>query len=380
MAFQNLYIHFPFCRQKCLHCSFFSYPLSSQEELINYFKVLELEIGLYSQFFSGQTIETLYLGGGTPSLIPPYHLARLLEKVNNIFPFQPSCEITIEANPEDLSYDYLRAISSAGVNRLSVGWQSSFAGHLRALGRNEHLTFLADKLDIIRRAKITNINIDLIYGLPGQTMLQWEKNLLEVCRAAPKHISVYGLHLEEDVPLKKLLLQKKIAATPDEDTLLGMMLLAREILSSNKYLHYEIANYALPGYQSNHNMSYWQNKTYLALGPGAHGYLYCCRYANYCSWQQYKDSLLKRIFPCSQKERISRKRAMEEEMMLGLRLLEGISRQQFLQKYGLDPLHLFQTSILMLKEQGLLEVNDDKIKLTAKGLPLANLVFQEFIT
>lgn len=380
MAFQNLYVHFPFCRRRCLHCSFFSYPLSSQEELINYFKALEKELELYGHFFPRQTIRTLYLGGGTPSLIPPHRLARLLERVNKTFPFQSSCEITLEANPEDLSYGYLRALQSIGINRLSVGWQSSFAAHLRVLGRDEHLTSLAEKLYLIRRAKITNINIDLIYGLPGQTMWQWEKNLLEACHASPRHISAYGLHLEESVPLKKHLLQKKVAATPEEDTLLNMMLLAREVLLAHGYLHYEIANYALPGYQSNHNITYWRNEPYLALGPGAHGYLFCCRYANYCSWPRYKDSLSQGILPCSQKERVSRRRAMEEEMMLGLRLLEGISRQHFFQKYGLDPLHLFQARILLLQEQGLLEVEGDKIKLSAKGLPLANLVFQEFIS
>ena len=390
-----LYVHVPFCKTKCPYCDFNTYqgiePLMSP-----YTDALALEIRLWGTTLAHPKINTIFFGGGTPSYIPTDDLGRILGTIHDCFDLDPQAEITVEANPGDLNLSGLERLRAIGINRLSIGIQSLDSGLLSLLGRRHSAREAVDAYELATQAAFKHVNLDLIYGLPRQTLSQWKDTLSRVLELRPPHLSMYCLTLEKGTPLEQWVSQGKLPQ-PDPDLAADMYILARETLGKAGYDHYEISNWCMPGYECRHNMAYWLNQPYLGVGPGAHscidGYrfwqvkpprLYIDKVGD---WEARKAGLveeldaelLAQIDPIGGFEAIEPKLEMAETMFLGLRLLEGLNIGSFRQRFGLDPLQVYGLEIQELSGQGLLEQVDGVLRLTPNGCLLSNQVFMRFL-
>lgn len=339
---KNVYIHIPFCRQKCKYCSFVSFTnLGSKKD---YLKALKREI---EHYYRSEALDTLYFGGGTPSILEPQEVRELI----GLFNVTPHTEITLEMNPEDDKY--------FDVNRLSIGIQTFDEGILREIGRRHTGVEHVDG----------NVSFDFIYGLPEQTIEGFEKDLRQAVQMGIKHVSLYGLKIEEGCYFAK----NPPKNLPDLDAQADMYLKAVEILTQNGYEHYEISNFALPGYESRHNMNYWNNGTYYGFGAAAHGYNGGVRYSNSCNLQDYIANPLKH----ESEHVLSAQEQLEEEIFLGFRRVKGINTQTINEKFNINfddkyaavlakyPSHILKT------EQG--------YRLSLEGILLSNTILAEFI-
>lgn len=358
----GLYVHIPFCRQKCRYCDFASF--AGLDNLTDaYLSALDKE----ASFYTGRKFDTLYIGGGTPSMLTDKQLARLCEITGRRFgPVSVFAESTLEANPESLSQEKLRVLKDAGFNRLSLGLQSFEDDTLKRIGRvHDVKTFLA-AYDSARKAGFENISVDLIAGLPGQTETDFARGLKRLALLGPEHISVYGLQIEEGTPFYKMGIQT------DEDLLRRELERAHFILQEAGFLHYEISNFARPGRQSRHNTNYWLNGEYLGLGSSAASYLGGARRANAPDAGEYISRVNAGRSPAQFTETLRGKAKEGESVMLGLRLLGGVR---------LTPLQraLFGPEIKDLAARGLVEQNGDLLKLTFEGMFLANQAFMAFV-
>lgn len=371
----GIYVHIPFCKQKCYYCDFVSY--CTKDNLIeDYVKAVEKEIELKN---IKSTITTIYIGGGTPSYIDSNYIKEI---VNKIFEKNVSkeAEITIEVNPGTVTFEKLKDYKDCGINRLSIGLQSTQDELLKKIGRIHNFEEFLNTYKMAKKIGFKNINIDLMIGLPGQRISDLKDSLEKVVKLKPKHISVYSLIVEEGTPISEKI-QKGELELPDEETERNMYWYVKNTLELNGYIHYEISNFAKKGYYSKHNMNCWEQKEYLGIGSAAHSYRDITRYSNTTNVEEYiknvKQNKLERnrIIHEIQKEDDTKK----EFMLLGLRKIEGIKISDFKNKFGDNPIYLYRTELNKLVEEKLIIVDDDNIRLTNKGIDLANLVWEEFV-
>mgnify|MGYP001627257047 CR=1 FL=1 len=375
----SLYVHVPFCLQKCAYCNFVSYPLE-EETARRYRDCLLKEMALCGEVLAPpeRELATVYLGGGTPTCLPAGLLEDILEGLHRYFDWPLGIEATVEANPGTVDAAKLKMLREAGINRLSLGVQSCQDHHLDLLGRLHGFRQAVEAVLLARQVGFSNLNVDLIFALPGQTLPEWRRCLEEILALAPEHISAYSLEVEEGTPLARRI-QGGGLAPCEEETELAMYLEAIAFLKENGYEHYEISNFARPGFRCRHNLAYWEHRPYLGLGLAAHSFLDRRRRANVCSLEEYCARLEAGELPAGEEEELSEEALMGEAMFLGLRLLEGVSLEGFARRFGKNPLEVFAPQIASLCRRGLLEISSGHLRLTSRGLPLANMVFREFI-
>ena len=370
----SIYIHIPFCRRKCRYCDFLSWP-NQLENLQDYVNALIKEIDRYRGWLADRLVSTVFFGGGTPSLMNPEQVCRIIHEINQKGHLSGTAEITMEANPDQLTEEKLEGYRDAGVNRLSIGLQSTDPALLSFLGRNHTAHDFYKAVEAARKAGIQNINGDLIFGIPGQTLEQWRSSLEEVVKVQLPHLSCYGLTYEEETPLYRSLIRNEFQPI-DEDLEWNMFRHGIQWLQESGYEHYEISNYALPGYQCLHNLTYWENREYIGLGVGAHGFLEGERVENTSSLSDYFQMLERNRFPVINRHKISVTESVSETCFLGLRLRKGISEQRFLERYGKPLLEFYPSIIPQLIERELLVKDKGYLRLTEVGIDLSNQVFE----
>lgn len=383
----GLYIHIPFCKQKCSYCDFCSYA-EKQDLISKYIKCLLQEIkevgsNNRADFENGKddllSVKTIYIGGGTPSLIESKYIVQIMEEIKSNFELDENAEITIEVNPGTVTLEKLEDYNKAGINRLSIGLQSTHEHLLKEIGRiHTYLDFL-DTYRFAREAGFENINVDLMIGLPNQTLAEVQDSIEEIVSMEPEHISVYSLILEEGTPLFKKV--EEGLELPDEELERKMYWTVKQILETNGYNHYEISNFAKQGYESKHNLDCWNQKEYIGFGVAAHSYTNGIRYSNIENLEQYiknyEEDKTEENLVFHEKQDME---AMQKEyMLLGLRKIDGVSIQEFKIKFVANPVFLYHDKLEKLVNEELVEIDGDQIKLTNKGLDLANIVWEEFI-
>lgn len=371
----SLYLHFPFCKKKCAYCDFNSY--SGLESLIGqYFKAIKAEIQKYLP--EPRLVGSIYFGGGTPSYLPVQLLAEILGFIKEHFRTKPDAEITLEVNPGTIDCQELASLKSAGFTRLSIGLQAWQDHLLRSIGRIHSLDDFLKIYEAGRSAGFSNFGVDIIFGLPGQTVQDWAVTLKEVTALQPEHISAYGLQLEagtqlaEDVKLGRKLL-------PSEDEVLEMMDLAMTYLPDKGYQHYEISNYAKPGFQSVHNLNYWYGGDYLGFGAGAYSTDAGERRYNIEEPWDYIEALGKGASPVKSREKLDQKTKAVEVLMLGLRLRAGIDLREYHTAFGIDILKTAEPYLTSLLEQKLLVLTDSRLALTKEGIKVSNSVISSLL-
>jgi oxygen-independent coproporphyrinogen-3 oxidase len=371
----SVYIHIPFCGSKCAYCDFLSFDMLSYKGregvTAAYTDALVKEIEGAASVFSGYKTDTVFFGGGTPTFLPAAGLIRVLEALKEPYRVVEDAEITAEANPETLDIDKLSELYAGGFNRLSIGVQSFDDALLSRIGRIHTADKARMSFEDAREAGFGNINLELMFSLPDQDLGAWESTLDEACRLNPEHISCYALSLEPGTRLGTS------GFEPDEELDRAMYAMAKEKLSAAGYQHYEISNFAKPGYRCRHNLIYWTGYEYRGFGLGAHSLTDGIRWHNETDLEAYISQAGKgaRLDP----EPLRERDLMSEFMFLGLRLIDGINCEVFLDKFDKNIFEVYGEELNGLINQGLLVREQDRIRLTSKGLDMANRVFQEFI-
>ncbi len=358
----GLYIHFPFCLKKCNYCDFYS--IEKQQELVPQFiDALQKEIELYSETRSEDSpIETIYLGGGTPSLLPEEEMAAVLDAVALSFPVNPNPEITIEANPGTLTLNKLTFYREIGINRISIGVQSIHEDELELLGRVHNSTEGIDAIRLAGEAGFKNINMDLIYGLPGQTLAKWQDTLGKIISLSPDHISAYTLTWDNETQLGQQI-RSGILPYPDEDVTTDMYLATSKFLTEHGFEHYEISNYARPGCRCRHNEAYWTGVPYFGLGPSAHSFLGDKRYWNVTDVHEYIQALSENRPPLAGEETLDPEQQTLEQLALALRTREGVPLSKLSKK---------QHVIRELVQSGFATEQNGRFSLSTRGFLLAD--------
>lgn len=371
----GIYIHIPFCKSKCYYCDFTSYT-NRGEQIEEYIQEVISEMGQYD--LSKYHITTIYIGGGTPSFISEKYIQKLLQELQKRLTKNQTkwedIEITIEINPGTITKQKLQTYRKIGINRISIGLQTTNNKLLKQIGRIHTYQEFLEAYQLIKEIGFKNINVDLMIGLPNQTIQDIKKSLEEIEKLQPNHVSVYSLIVEEGTKIEQLI-QKGELQLPEEETERQMYWYVKNKLELDGYKHYEISNFAKPGNESKHNVNCWEQKEYIGLGATAHSYLNGVRYSNSAFTKKGEWSYLKKHI----EERQTLEDKKKEYMLLGLRKIEGVSIQKFKEKYIDNPIFLFREEIERLVEDGLLEVDGDWIRLTRKGIDFANLVWEEFV-
>ncbi len=374
----ELYLHIPFCAMKCAYCDFLSFR-APERVYREYGEKLVEEIYSRSGAFVDRQVTSLFIGGGTPSIMPAQLMSEVLSVLHNCFNFSEDAEVTIEANPGTLTMDKLETYLEGGINRLSLGLQSADDNELRTLGRIHSYDEFLKSFQRARQAGFTNINIDLMSGLPGQTVQSWKHSLRKILMLKPEHISAYGLIIEEGTPFYERYADHP-EELPDEDTDREMYHLTRTLLKEQGYHRYEISNYAKPGYECRHNIGYWTGADYLGLGLGSSSYINDHRFHNPADRNEYMNlNLLDPNAPICDLQELSHKDKMEEFMFLGLRMMQGVSGSEFLGRFGENMWNVYGEVIAKLAEQGLIAVESPFIRLTELGIDVSNYVLSEFL-
>lgn len=375
----SLYIHVPFCVRKCLYCDFTSYPYSAPGER-DYLTGLEREMALWKQKTSGErwTLSTVFVGGGTPTCLSSGGLGEIITNTGSFFCLSPDMEFTVEANPGTVDRSVLEMLRRGGVNRLSLGAQACCLKTLRTLGRIHSHRQTVDAVRQAREAGFDNISLDLIFGVPGQTPAGWLGCLEQIIALQPEHISAYGLQLETGTPLCTMV-DNGTMQPCDEDLQADMYYAAIDMLRSAGYRHYEISNFARPGRECRHNLVYWHNGAYLGLGPAAHSRLGMRRTANEKHLDSYRAALSGGLLPVVQSEELSERDDIFETVFLGLRLTAGLNLESFRARFGVSLDRVYPGVAARLIGKGLLEMHADALRLTCRGLAVANMVMAEFV-
>ena len=370
----GIYIHIPFCVKKCYYCDFVSFT-NQNANIKKYIQAILKELEQYD--LNKYNITTIYIGGGTPSAISSAYIVNILEKIkekleNNNTEWK-DIEITIEVNPGTVTKEKLQDYKSVGVNRLSIGLQTTNDNLLKIIGRIHTYEEFLETYKQAEEVGFKNINVDLMIGLPSQTIQDLKDSLNKVIKLEPKHISTYSLILEEDTVLEKLVESGKLIL-PDEDMERQMYWYVKNTLELNGYNHYEISNFAKEGFESKHNLNCWEQKQYIGLGLAASSYINNERYSNVSDMKKYLNGSGKII-----EEKQSIEDAEKEYMLLGLRKINGVNISKFKEKFACNPLFLFREELNKLVMDKLIAVDTNNIKLTNKGLDFANLVWEEFV-
>lgn len=380
-----LYLHIPFCTTKCTYCAFNTY--TKLEALIPPFvEAICQELRLLSTARPGLAIHTVYFGGGTPSLLTASQLGKILANITAGFSLDDNAEITLEANPNDVDEPYARELFALGINRISLGMQSAQEHELRLFARRHGNTHLIHAISALRYAGFSNFNLDLIFGIPHQSIGDWQDSLQQALRLNPTHLSLYALSLEKGTPLCDWVNNGELLE-PDDDTVAEMYERASEWLDTSGYQQYEISNWCRPGYECRHNLQYWRNLPYLACGPGGHGFANGIRYRNLRSPKRYIELLGKPVsleFPLTPVvehfERVDELTERAETIMMSLRLTrEGIHRDQFLERFGVDLLEERTEAINHFRNMGLLTISEGVLRLTRTGRFVSNTILRDLI-
>ena len=384
----GLYIHIPFCKRKCKYCDFISY--SNKEHLIDrYIKCLKYEIrdiGISNlhDYKKGLddliNLKTIYIGGGTPSVIDSKYIKEILSEIKQNFKISSDVETTIEVNPGTVNETKLQDYKDAGINRLSIGLQSTNDNTLERIGRIHTYEEFLNTYNLARKIGFSNLNVDLMLALPEQNMEELTDGLEKVIELKPEHISIYSLILEEGTTLYKEIEEGKYVLT-DDDMERKMYWKTKKMLENTGYIHYEISNFAKKGFESKHNLSCWNGEEYIGVGAAAHSYTNNVRYSNIGNIEEYINNFEngKAIDNFVFHEKQTNENKMKDYMILGLRKIEGINIDIFKNKFFQNPLYLFRKELKQLINEKLLIVDGNYIKLTDKGLDLANLVWEEFV-
>lgn len=360
----ELYIHIPFCVQKCAYCDFLSFP-ASQEKQELYIKWLLEEIEAHRSLSKHYEVTSIFLGGGTPSILPADKIVRILEKIVQIFSIRKDAEISIEINPGTIDREKLESYQMAGINRISFGLQSAHACELKNLGRIHTWEEFLEAYQLAREVGFENINVDLMSALPGQTGESYRDSLQKVLLLNPEHISAYSLIIEEDTPFYQRYANHP-ELLPSEEEEREMYYDTKKILQKAGYERYEISNYAKSGYACQHNLGYWERKDYKGFGLGAASLLENVRSSNTSDFETYVQGRF-----CEEEQELSEKEIREEYFFLGLRKMEGVLVGDYRKEY--------EQLLHKLKQQGLLEENEDRIYLTEKGIDVSNYVLAQFL-
>ena len=380
----GIYIHIPFCKQKCYYCDFISF-VNKECYIEKYVQTLKNEIDSYD--LSKYNITTIYIGGGTPSVVPSKEIGNILDKIKEKIKKNSTkwedIEITIEVNPGTVDKQKLQDYIRFGINRLSIGLQSTNNKLLKEIGRIHTFEEFLTTYKLAKEVGFKNINIDLMIGLPNQRIEDIKESLNKIIKLNPTHISIYSLIVEEGTKIKKLLDNNKLKL-PDEELERQMYWYVKNTLELHEYNHYEISNFAKEKKESKHNMNCWEQKEYIGLGCAAYSYLNDIRYGNTISIEKYiniKDfknqKEIEEIRIIDEMQNLEDKE--KEYMLLGLRKIKGVSIQKFKEKYIKNPIYLFKKELEKLVNEDLLVIDGDYIRLTNKGLDLANIVWEEFV-
>lgn len=372
-----VYVHVPFCGQKCRYCDFVSFGGISEGLQERYVGALCQEIVLVSRCL-GWRPETIFVGGGTPTVLSLAALEQLLAALSRCFVTEALAEYTVEANPGTLTAEKLALLRRYGVNRLSMGVQSAHQAELALLGRTHTFQEAQEGVKMARAAGFNNISVDLIYGLPGQTVNDWRETLQAVLALDTEHVSLYQLKIEEGTVFGQWLETGRIAEFDDEIAL-EMYELGRTLLEARGYQQYEISNYARPSYASLHNQVYWLTEDYYGLGLAAHSFLRPSRFFNPTVIKDYLAQLEAGSLPQQEQETLTKREAMEETIFMGLRMNAGVELSAFQRRYGEDARQVFAEAIAKCQRNGWLEIAGDHLRLTDQGRVLGNLVFVEFV-
>jgi oxygen-independent coproporphyrinogen-3 oxidase len=375
----TIYVHIPFCIQKCGYCDFNAY-LYRDHLAHTYLAALEREIThtASTRPWTEYHVPSVYFGGGTPSTLAPADLTCLLGMIGDSFPLQSDAEITLEADPGTIDLAGLEALRAGGFNRISLGVQAFEDNLLAKLDRLHSASDARSALIWARRAGFLDLNLDLMFGLPGQSPTAWETSLQEAIAFAPTHVSVYGLTIEERTPFYRRQ-QLGTLVLPDEETQITMFKCADQMLTAAGYVHYEISNYAMPGWRSQHNLHYWQHGEYLGFGAGAHAYLDGCRMENERLPGRYIQAIDEYGSAVRMTERIDQERRLHEGLMVGLRLREGIDLEAFLHDYGVSLETAYAAPIAELTRAGYLQITAGYLRLSDSGRLLADAVLNRFV-
>lgn len=371
------YIHIPFCHHICHYCDF-NKVLMHRQPVGAYLSSLKKEMAMTLEKYPADSLQSVFVGGGTPTALDAAQLEFLVASIVEELPFSPGVEYTFEANPGDLSPEKLRILKAGGVNRLSFGVQSFNDELLKSIGRSHRAEDVFSSIRAAQDLGFENISIDLIYSLPGQTLEDFKETLRTALDLELVHYSGYSLIIEPKTVFYNLMNKGKLHL-PGEDAEARMYKLLMEEMERKGLSQYEISNFALPGYESRHNLTYWNNEEYYGFGAGAHSYVEGRRKSNYGPLKKYMDPLEKGELPWSDDHEVTAEERMEEEMFLGFRKTEGVSIRHFHKKFELDPLQLFQQEISELMVRELIEHEDGHLRLTRNGRLLGNEVFQAFL-
>ena len=371
----GLYIHIPFCKKKCYYCDFISY--SGKEGCIKkYVEALKNEIKYeLSRVLKDKEeykVTTIYIGGGTPSYIESEYIVDIMKTIRDFISLE-NIEITIEVNPGTVTIEKLEDYKNAGINRLSIGLQETNNDLLKSIGRIHTYEEFLNTYKTAKKVGFKNINVDLMIGLPNQSIENIRNSLEKIIVLNPEHISVYSLILEEGTRLYDKYENGEIKL-PDEELERNMYWYVKNTLENAGYTHYEISNFAKKGYESKHNLNCWEQNEYIGFGVAAHSYMNGKRYSNDPKGSDYLGAFEKNIHEVQTEDDMQK-----EYMLLGLRKIEGVSIQKFKNKFGENPIFLFKNELNKLVEENLIKIDGDNIKLTNKGLDLANLVWEEFV-
>lgn len=377
----GIYIHIPFCKKKCYYCDFISY--CDKNELIDkYIECLKKEIINFAQKYKDvYDITTIYIGGGTPSSINEKYIKNIIDTINNnIVNIKKIKEITIEVNPGTITKEKIEQYKMARINRISIGLQSTNNKLLEEIGRIHDFDEFLETYNMARKVGFKNINVDLMLGLPNQTIKDLSNSVDKIIQLNPEHISIYSLILEENTVLFNLIEQGKLIL-PTDEVERNMYWYIKNKLELSGYKHYEISNFTKEGYESKHNWNCWEQKQYVGFGVAAHSYLKDKRFSNIENLEQYINNIendnLEKNYILHENQNIYDKK--KEYMLLGLRKIDGVSIQKFKNKFDDNPIYLFRKELKKLIEEDLLEIDGDDIRLTNKGLDLANVVWEEFV-
>lgn len=373
----GLYIHIPFCRSKCYYCDFVSFS-GKETKIDEYTSFLLKEIELYKDILDEYRLKTIFIGGGTPSYIEGKYIGRILDKIYKSYDAGGLEEVTIEVNPGTLDEEKLKIYREYGINRVSIGVQALNDNLLKAIGRIHTSLDFYNSLELLRKFGINNINADLIFGLPDQTLEDCEEALEKLAHLEIEHISYYSLILEERTLMDKWYNEGKIEL-PHEDEERKMYHKGIEILTSRGYSHYEISNFSKKGFECKHNLFYWKLKPYIGLGLAAHSNIHKKRFWNYNNFEDYYNSLKRDSFPIDGNEDIDHKMEMAEYLIMGLRLIEGINKKDFNERFNVDVDSIYKDVLNKYREQGLLYIDDQWIRFTKKGLDLSNIVYVDLL-
>ena len=375
----GLYVHIPFCLRKCRYCDFLSFECQDEKALDQYADALLREINTRYEEWPYKVVDSIYIGGGTPSILPADDMRRIMEGIKDNFTVLDDCEITIEANPATLDDQKLSTYLESGINRISIGTQSFDNSILNLLGRVHDKNDALNAVRMAKKAGFDNVNVDMMFGIPGQTLKMWRDSLRQCIFLRPQHISLYSLQIEEGTQFYTMVQNGTLEPTPDRIDR-TMYHDAIDMMEQAGYHHYEISNAALPGFESRHNLKYWSYKEYLGLGPGASSFIGGHRFKNTSSVLEYLKYIKAGLPPVKPEdvESYTPREEMGVYVFTALRKTEGFDIRDFEQHFNYDFFDVYDPMIIT-RLRGLIEMDGFVMKLTKKGLDVSNKVMSEFV-